>query len=178
MDFLERDLEDILFKSDKSVIQNRGLSCFIYDHIFRQVNITGYGIIDLLTISCSHRVIVINIYELKNKQLNASAFWQTVRYIKAVKDVISSYHLHNHHIDINGFMIGREIDTSGDFCFLPTINSSISMFTYNYELDGIRFKSINDVYTNKTYRDDFDFTKLLGHSLFSFASQILNPPPF
>lgn len=179
MDFLERDLEDILFNSDRNKIQERGLRCFYYDSIFRQVNIDSYGIIDLVTIKISKGLILIHCYELKNKKINAATFWQTIRYIKAIKHVVSNYNLKNHLVVVLGVMIGREVDQEGEFCFLPTINSDISMFTYSYGVDGISFDEITDSYVRTGYNYSFNLTKLTKtQSLFSSVKTILDQQPF
>ncbi len=179
MDFLEKDLEELLFSTPKETIRERGMHSFMYDQIFRQVNLGVYGILDLVTIERYSAIMIIKVYELKNKKLNPSAFWQTVRYIKAIKHILSKINLRNHIIEIKGIMVGREIDLSGDFCFLPTIHSDVEMYTYKYDLNGLYFNHVRDNYIHTQYNGGFNFKKLNNseHQI-SFIKTILNPPPF
>lgn len=147
MDFLERDLEDIIYNTNQEDIRDRGLFCYVYDSIFRQVPLGNYGITDIITFkSFGKNRKVITVYELKNKILNEKAFWQLVRYMKAIEHFVRIYDICDRPI-IRGVLIGRYIDKSGEFCYLPTIHSNIEIFTYDYEFDGISFGHLNDRYS-------------------------------
>ncbi len=177
MDFLEKDLEDILYNSSQNDVFPLGLHHFYFDSIFRQVRITGYGVIDLMTLRYDNdsKEITITIYELKNKKVSAETFWQLLRYIKAVNQVINDFNLKNHPIRVLGVMIGREIDDSNDFCFLPTLDTNqISIYTYNYSLKGIRFKLQGDSYYKTAYKGDFNFSQLNPLSKISFMKCLLS----
>jgi len=176
MDFLERDLEDILFNSSKEEVIKRGLYCFNYNLIFRQVRIGGYGVIDLLTVSYHRKSkgIIINIYELKNKKLSSETFWQLLRYIKAIKHVLSAVDKSNHYLNISGIMIGREIDLSNDFCYLPTLQSEIEIFTYEYNLDGMKFNPVRDTYFHNGYNKDFNIKQLGVKSFNELVRTLVN----
>lgn len=153
MDFLEKDLESILYYAPQLKIKERGLSCFVYDTIFRQVSLGAYGISDLITVKYVNKFVYINIYELKNKVLSAAVFWQILKYIKGVNHFLSNFNLSNHNIIVRGIMIGRTIDAAGEFCFLPTLNSNIHIYTYDYNYDGILFNYINDIYERSNFKD-------------------------
>lgn len=147
MDFLEKDLEDILYESDQAAIRKRGMPNFKYSSIFRQVRLGAYGIADLITYSKGEKgQHLIKVYELKNKVLNAAAFWQTVRYVKAIKHFWAK-NINATETTVLGVMIGRTVDLSGELCYLPTINSDIFMYTYDYALEGISFKKVEDIYS-------------------------------
>ena len=57
---------------------------------------------------------------------------------------------------INIYLIGNEIDLSGNFCFLTDLVGgdlynyggidSVNLYTYNYEIDGLKFKKHNEYY--------------------------------
>lgn len=176
MYFLERDLEDILFNSQKEEVVKRGLYSFNHDLIFRQVRISGYGIIDLLTISFHRKSkgIIITVYELKNKKLGSETFWQLLRYIKAIKHVLATVNLKNHYVNISGVMIGREIDLSNDFCYLPTLQSEIDIFTYDYNLDGMKFFPVRDSYFHNGYNHDFNIKQLGSGNYKEFIRKMIN----
>ncbi len=166
MDFLEKDLEDIIFNSPQGLLRERGLFCFYHHHIFRQVNIGAYGIADLVSMWRSRDYINIRIYELKNKILNPESFWQLTRYMKGIKHALYDLNLKNKRIDVNGVLLGREIDMNSNFCFLPTIQSKISIFTYNYNYDGIKFEVLDDSYI-KTGFTTMDIKQFYSYSKFS-----------
>lgn len=171
MDFLEKDLERILYYADPQKLKERGLP-FEYDYIYRQFRLPPYGIIDLLTIKVYSKTIIVNIYELKNKVLTAAAFWQTVRYIKGVKHAISKFNLDNHYTSIRGIMIGREISTDGEFCFIPTIESNIDIYTYNYTLEGLIFDRQDDTYTSTGFKG-VNVDELQANSFFQLGKLLL-----
>lgn len=141
MDFLEKDLEEILYRADPVAVKERGLHCFEHDTLLRQFCLGSYGIIDLLGIRGTyngHRSITI--YELKNKTIDAAAFWQLMRYMRGLEHFIDSkMNVRPHKYYIHGVLIGKTIDTSGEVCYMPDIMGNVSMYTYSYSLTGMRF---------------------------------------
>lgn len=147
MDFLEKDLEDILYNSPQKQIRHRGLYFFSYNKIFRQVNLGNYGISDLITFKrWGIHDNLFTIYELKNKTLDASAFWQLVRYMKGFKHLLTQSNFNIKNYKLRGVMIGRTLDTKSDFCYFPTVCPSITYVTYDYKVDGINFNVGDDSY--------------------------------
>jgi hypothetical protein len=172
MDFLEKDLEDILYDNNSDNICMRGLSCFKYDYIERQVDLKQYGIADLITLKKNGKHLHFTVYELKNKVLNPAAFWQTIRYIRGVQDTLSNCNFKNRIISVSGVMIGRSIDLNTDLCFLPSIDSVIDMYTYQYNLYGMTFKRVNNNYT-KTNFDGIRLSQFETRSAFDFYKTFL-----
>lgn len=151
MRFLEKDLEEIIFNSDKKEILKRGL--YLPKYLKRQLRIGNYGIADLVGYELSFdddswngKKMNINIYELKQDKISVSAFFQAIRYARGVKSYIEKKHyLKLHNTAINIILIGRSIDLSSDICYLRELISSsafsISLVTYSYDIDGLNFKN-------------------------------------
>jgi hypothetical protein len=155
MKFLENDLEEIIYTSGRDVLEERGLP--IYGKLKRQLKIGNYGIADLVEYSRPFHYETpqgrayhqgrIRIYELKKEQIGISAFLQSLNYLKGVSDYLNFRGLRQNYI-IDVVLIGKNIDKTGSFCFIPellSIHSSteelgdICFFTYKYEIDGLRF---------------------------------------
>jgi hypothetical protein len=150
MDFLEKDLERIIFETDNDVLRKRGLS--IYGKKLRQVRIGNYGIADLITIQRETNVyedivvqyVIVTIYELKLEKVGISAFLQAIAYAKGVEQF---YHSKNYDDSINFFirivLIGKNIDQTGSLIYLPSIFDNLKFYHYKYDLDGLSFVSDN-----------------------------------
>ena len=146
MEFLEKDLEQIIFESNNEELRKRGLP--IIGRKIRQLNIGRYGISDIITYRrrdtytedysfFTGRQHIVTIYELKKNKIGISALLQAVRYSKGIQSFFEKRNFDNYKINI--VLIGREIDLSGDFVYLTDIFKSISFYTYEYRLNGMIF---------------------------------------
>lgn len=158
MDFLEKDLEQIIFESSTDKLHERGL--FIYGNRRRQVRIGNYGVSDMITHERpyfnAHLGYVVKgtftIYEFKKDVVNISAFLQAVRYLKGLRNYLDKRgkdHLYNYRIKL----VGKSIDLNSSFSYLTDIISqdlsdlhidaesgfSLDVFTYSYDIDGVQF---------------------------------------
>jgi hypothetical protein len=141
MDFLEKDLEDILYNSSQEEIKKRGLRYFEHHFIQRQFVLGNYGITDLVTIVfVPNRPFIITIYELKNKIVNSNSWWQIIRYIRGIEHFLEASGISSRKYCIRGVLIGRAVELSGEVGYIPYIESNISIYTYDYRLDGIYFE--------------------------------------
>jgi hypothetical protein len=162
MKFLEKDLEQIICKTDASKLQEKGLP--LYGKLLKQVRIGNYGIADLVTIEkpyynemfkC-HFKGIITVYELKKDKISVSAFFQAVRYIKGIQRFLEKS---NHNIALNHFnfrirLIGSEIDLDSSLIYLADLltddigdyeintedRTFIDFYTYDINIDGLNFK--------------------------------------
>lgn len=156
MKFLENDLEKIIYTSGRKELESRGL--LIEGELRRQLKIGNYGIADLVSITkpcydysrdCKKNILVpgsIKIFELKKEKIGIAAFLQSLNYAKGILEYLK---LRNkeHLFTIGITLIGKDIDTSGSFCYLPELLAFqhteyvgyIEFYTYEYNLDGIRF---------------------------------------
>lgn len=161
MTFLEKDLEQIIFESGRDSLEKKGLS--IYGKLFRQLRIGNYGIADLVeftrpTYDGPKREFFvpgqITIYELKKDSIGIGAFLQSLNYLKGIQMYLKKKGREDKYI-INIVLIGREVDTTGSFCFITDLLSiknkyydynekiyeegNISFYTYTYTIDGLKF---------------------------------------
>lgn len=151
MEFLEKDLEQIIFNANNDDLVKRGLK--LPRKLKRQVKIGNYGRADLIGMSYDGQgSYELNIIELKQKKISVSAFLQAVGYAKGVsrffnKRYDNSKGLYHRNYNIKITLIGSEIDTTGSFVFLPSLVYSehfkLEFYTYNYDVDGIKFTSHN-----------------------------------
>jgi hypothetical protein len=160
MDFLEKNLEDIIFETDNDLLMDRGL--YIDGRKKRQVNIGGYGIADIVAIErftdcvdgvSVQKFIKINVLELKKNNADVGTFLQALKYCKGIKSYIEKRKLFNsYQILFEVSLIGKKVDLSSSFIYLSDFLSggdnsycmheyfSFSAYSYSYEFDGIKFK--------------------------------------
>lgn len=155
MNFLEKDLEDIIYEnanteSGKDFLANRGLE--LRGHTFRQVNLGEYGIADLINISTdgckakNSRILIINIIELKNGVIDGKTLAQAMRYYKAIYDLkayAETYAKNNKtswfNICIHITLIGKSV-TDEIRWILPIIFGYVDVYTYSYKINGLQFE--------------------------------------
>jgi hypothetical protein len=154
MNFLEKDLEEIIFNTSREVLREKGLP--IFGKIKRQLNLGKYGIADLVTIQTANNSypwgssLQITIYELKKDKIGISSFLQALGYAKAIKVYLEEYrNIDDFHIDI--VLIGKEIDTTGSFCYIPELFCqdgsgnplgqifNVQFYTYKFDINGFSF---------------------------------------
>jgi hypothetical protein len=160
MKFLEKDLEEIIFLSDRDKLSDKGLTD--YGKFYRQLRIGNYGISDLVSVrrpfyhsgmkkfSKGH----ITVYEVKKDKVSVSAFFQALGYLKGIKTYLEKRnkdHLFNFEI----CLIGKELDLLSSVCYLPSLfdydnsdteielqsSTTVSVYTYEYKIDGLEFSS-------------------------------------
>lgn len=145
MNFLEKDLEEIIYHADKKLLADRGLT--ITGKLKRQLKIGNYGICDLVEISKDEKI-EINIIELKQNEINVNSFMQAIGYLRGAIDFLErkrNYNLRsirkNYCFAIT--LIGRKINFNDNFCYLTKcLNSdtfTLRVYTYDYDIDGIIF---------------------------------------
>lgn len=158
MSFLEKDLENIIWESDKEELSERGLP--IYGKLIRQLNIKGYGVADLVEWDIEKypygKILNITIYELKKDKIGISALLQSISYARGIQRYLNK-RLKNLQFTINIVLVGSSVDTKGSFCYLPDLMcneysygmlNSIQYYTYDYKIDGIRFKESYGYYSS------------------------------
>jgi len=158
MNFLEKDLENIIWESDNEKLQNKNLP--IEGKKYRQLRIGNYGILDLMTISkdyiwCDIKYktvpcIDITVYELKKEKVGISAFLQAVKYCKGIQSYIKTKGYEGHY-KIHIVLSAKEVDLNSDFIYLTDLFNhkysdslrkinSVSFYSFSYDIDGIIFK--------------------------------------
>lgn len=147
MQFLEKDLEEILSTASQSAIVNRGLDCFDHEQLFRQFSLGDYGRMDLLGISHYKNRVDVTIYELKQNDVNTAALHQALGYMKALQKMEPFFG--NLTVFYTIVLIGRCVDLKDNLCFLPEIARGVKIYTYDYQFDGIHFEQPKFYFTNK-----------------------------
>ena len=170
MNFLEKDLEQIIYEADKELLADKGLR--VNGKLLRQVRIGNYGIADLVSIERPyyhtyfefHCKGTITIYELKKENISVSAFLQAVGYVKGIMRWMEQHPknieiISTSNYDINIVLIGKNIDKKSEFLYLADLlntdnlgdnslldsfNLSLEMFTYDYDFNGINFTKIEN----------------------------------
>lgn len=142
MKFLEKDLEQIVFEAEPSMIHERGLSCYSRFHKkFRQLNLGKYGIADIVTLRfCKDHTIDVTVYELKQEAVNAGTLLQAKGYCKGIDQLFRSLGIFDHYLVFSIVLVGSKIDTNSNFCYIPEYLGQVSLYTYSYELDGLYFQ--------------------------------------
>lgn len=157
--FLESNLEEIIYTADRKELEDRGLRIPAKAKLLRQVRIGNYGIADLISVNKvfssidQRHYLDIDLFELKKDAISINAFLQAVGYAQGIHSYLID---HRSFVDykLSVTLIGSEIDNSGTFCFLPDLIKadnnydsftngeirSLSFVTYDYKIDGIRFK--------------------------------------
>jgi hypothetical protein len=146
MEFLEKNLEDIIFKTSSNDLQERGL--YVRGKRYRQLRIGNYGIADMVTINKAYLedthypipVINITIFEFKKNFIDTDTLLQASRYVKGIQRY---FDIHNKFLnDIVNFkivLVGKNISKGTDFTFLSDFIEDLRVFTYDYNFDGIKF---------------------------------------
>lgn len=164
MEFLEKDLEDIVFNSSCDSLEERGL--YVPDKKrFRQLKIGNYGIADLVTferpyfetdlpIENHHSRPIITVYEFKKDEINYSTFDQSLRYACGIKRYWEYRFENKNHVFVDSNMcyfidpeiriklIGRKVTQTGFITFIENIFPNVEIYTYDYGFDGIHFNSV------------------------------------
>jgi len=162
MNFLEKELEEIIYEASSDELQKRGL--YLSGKLYRQLRIGNYGIADLVEFKrpCAHEGQpthimkgLVNVIELKKENIGISAFLQALGYIQGIKRYLQKRDVEgNYNYSIT--LIGKSVDTNSTFVYLPNMLSintengiydepefGLYLYEYKYGLDGINFKSAN-----------------------------------
>jgi len=163
MNFLEKDLEEIIFTSDKENLSKRGLFISKSETFKRQLKIGNYGIADLVSFKRPFynpyenevQKGLITVYELKKDRISISSFLQAATYLHGIKRYLKKRDLDDKY-DYSIRLIGKDIDLQSSFVYLPELISGytydekidrpslfyFSSYIYKYDIDGIIFKEI------------------------------------
>jgi len=149
MQFLEKNLEDIIWETSNEKLRERGF--LIGGKKLRQLRIGNYGVADIVTYERKKNVygeiyLEITVFELKKEKAGISAFLQAIRYCKGIKTYLEDNKYYTN-FKLRIVICGKEIDVNSDYIFLTdTIHSnsygkinSIENFSFNYSFNGIIF---------------------------------------
>lgn len=178
MKFLEKHLEQIIWESSDSQLDNVNLP--ISGKRYRQLKIGNYGIADIVTVRRTHAVdynkmitrydrniFYITVYELKRDIVNVNSFLQAINYVLGIKRYLKKRGIFEKHKFIFSIvLIGESVEKDSSFIYLPELLSinnddddyelyytetglDLSIYTYTYNIDGICFELQSDYYLTK-----------------------------
>ena len=162
---LEKELEDYIFANHDKIQGLEG------EFITRQLSLPGYGIIDLLIISNLNGYLQFKIVELKQGKIDLNAIGQICRYNTALRRNLEKIDFPSKSQvceSIELFLIGNEIDTNGDCCFLCDVlkEYNIKFITYNLDLEkGITFNQQVETWFNKDEKINYTIDKFIRKAL-------------
>lgn len=161
-DFLEKTLEDIIFEN-RGMIHTRGLDAFKLT-AFRQVVLPSGKKMDIIAYKIVGGHISIDLYELKKDTINLDAICQAYNYFAEMSvHLCGSFKTYDIHI----IMIGRRYEPIPLF---DKMKLPVSVFVYDYGLNGISFTKMQSRQSVFTKRDNF------GLALRAFGTGMLYYP--
>ena len=150
MNFLEKNLEQIIIETPNEKLQERGL--YISGKKFSQITVGEYGRFDVVTIEKGYDedlyhyrniiepVLTVTVYELKKEVIDGSTMFQAMGYVKGIQRYFNKLDKFRRiRVEYRIVLIGKEISLNNGFCFAPNIFYNITLLTYSYEFDGIKF---------------------------------------
>ena len=190
MDFLEKNLEEIIFFASQSEdgrkkLSERGLD--INGRMFRQVDLGSYGRIDLLSVElCRSKhsglwILYLEVYELKRNIINTSALIQGCRYLTGIKELIRYLRGKFKDFDDKIFLetslilIGDSFDSQSDFSFLYNeLHDNIQVYTFKYDLDGITFEYVDKLWIQTEPKFNEDIVEAFSKPSKSMLRSLMN----
>lgn len=160
MEFLEKDLENIIWEADNKILREKGLP--IDGKKYRQLRIGNYGISDIITASKNmeysyaeqeyYSYLDITVYELKKEKVGIGAFLQAIKYCKGIQSYLNEKKpdlLYK----INIVLLAKSVDLSGEFIYITDLFpkeiegnfkliNGVSFYSFNYDINGITFKEV------------------------------------
>jgi len=156
MNFLEKDLEEIIFNADNSSLHEKGLP--IFGKKIRQLKIGGYGVADIVSYEKIGSVIYIVVYELKKDKIGISAFLQALGYARGIQRYLENRDV-SFDFKIGITLIGKTFDKNSTYCYLRDVirdfigedmyRDFLNNFTYEYGFDGIQFTNHGEYYNSR-----------------------------
>lgn len=197
MDFIEKDLEDVIFNAPVNELRKRGLDRWAYwndAHTYRQMTIGNYGIADIIQYRrssepyyeydtlCYDSCLEFNIMELKKNLINIDTLLQAIGYCKGILKFIESRNTFDIKSKFTITLIGKKVDTS-NFIYLPDIinneDFSLQLYTYDYNYDGIKFKEHNGyALTNTKFNKQLSYSKYTKTDPYEFTKESISKIEF
>lgn len=148
MNFLEKDLEQIIFEADNKHLNKRGLP--IKGRKIRQLRIGNYGIADLITYQYKSYMdeylnyvtnkLLITVYEFKKDEINTETLLQVIRYAKGIERWLEkNERLEFIEVDFEFVLCGKSINTKSNWVYLIDYFTNLEVYKYEYDIDGISF---------------------------------------
>lgn len=134
MDFLEKDLEDIMVEYHRK-LKVRGFEDF-YEHIERQFYLPSGKKIDIITWEIKGDVLYAKIIELKKDSTNEAALFQGLGYMQEFCECTAEEFSD---LKVDLILVGTNIYNSVSN-FLSVNPKNLKLYEYEYSFDGIKFR--------------------------------------
>ncbi|MES2395888.1 MAG: hypothetical protein V4549_07790 [Bacteroidota bacterium] len=151
MNFLEKDLEKIIFETPNEHL--RSGEFWVNGIKKRQLRIGNYGVADLVTCHrnydlefmeglekpIKHPYAEITVYELKQKEVNIKTLIQGARYCAGIRNYLDKRKL-SFIYKINLVLIGNSFNVDSDILYLEQLFENLSIVTYKIIDDVVSFE--------------------------------------
>jgi hypothetical protein len=154
MRFLERDLEEYLFKESYSELNDKGLDTFICKPLknIRQLKLTGYGVADMVRVFKHDGFLCFDVIELKKDEINSPTFWQGLNYVRGIQRYLEIMNFSQPY-KVSLTLIGKSISCKSPLIYLTDIVKdgyfNVNLFTYNVDMYGEVFFNREHNYRSK-----------------------------
>lgn len=141
-------MAQILFDSEKEIedflmdYQYRNNVCLItgamHNTYERQVNLSKYGILDIVGVQYNPiiNVLFIDIIEIKKHCIDANTFTQVSRYMFGVRKIEKEFFDFDVDVVITGYLVAPNIKLTDDITYLSSQTPNINIVTIDYDLYG------------------------------------------
>jgi len=162
MEYFEKTVTEIIWETDNAILKQKGLY-IVSGKKFRAFKIGNYGIADILTVERTFmgnnfdsfhnengHGLLFTIYVIRDGKIGISAFLRSVSCAKGIISYLMTTRKTYFPFDLKLVLVGKELDTSGAFVYLPDIFGfdceyktrsvvEIDFYTYFFDIDGIHF---------------------------------------
>ncbi len=140
----EKELEDYLY--EHMIYGYCPVSCEPIHQVYRQYDLGGYGVVDLVTLKQSdidgEKHMHFNIIELKKGEIKADHIAQISRYYAGVKKYLTDKRESPIGLSFGFWLVGEKYNNNNDVMFLADNISWLTVYTYDFLLDnGINFRT-------------------------------------
>lgn len=153
MNILEHEIEDLVWNAidsfEHDLLQKRGLPVSMDFNYVRQYDLGKYGRADIIGFKANpsfvakgkkHRVIDVQIIELKRDKVNFETLLQAVRYAKGIQHKSYLTKL-RYQYNFSYILIGKCLDLNTDLCYMPDVLPDVQIYTYALSItEGLKFK--------------------------------------
>lgn len=182
MDVLEKEIEDIIWDClevyNTKVLEDRGLFVNQFASFFRQIELGSYGRADIIGVEVrpkngGWRVIKLDVYEFKKDLIDVNTLMQAARYVTAIRRMINGS-LKQVQLIVSIHLIGKNINTNGDFVYL--LNSIDHCYAYTYSIDLINGILFTRQYGYKLTEENLPSIKKYREEIMNQLLWSINPP--
>jgi hypothetical protein len=163
MNFLEKDLETIIFENYEACEQ-RGLridsAAFALGRRYRQFNLGAYGVADLVNVHYDAAInrCWVQVIECKRGPVTVATYQQAKRYVTGLQQVFAKlydYAQVRPELVFSTVLIGSHVASNDPFGHVVAQDRSCTSYSYSYGIDGINFSDCSIYWwADSTHEDE------------------------